>query len=246
MEFSNLQDSRAAVPPTPLSKSACSPGFVAGQTKPWPAPALALSGLALTQTLWLTLQTCGQVGQGRPTTLSGEEWEWMDEKRRALWRIRTWGWIEIQLWLKKIDLCLLLKLKWKYATWDVSSCNWFQICFHGYSICTTVEGWEAAVCFCICVYNYQHLCEYKPAHSALLVLLKGGVLSLIFDRAACTRIKPCSVGWHAGKAKPLKEGETRHSLWHHPFNIQTSLKIFIIYLSDQLMVGFLLRTMWEK
>lgn len=77
---SNLQDTRAAVPPPPLSQSAHTPGLVAGRTKPWPAPALALSRLALTQILWLTLQTCGQLGHGRPSTLSGVGWEWLDAK----------------------------------------------------------------------------------------------------------------------------------------------------------------------
>lgn len=55
----------------PASISAHTPGLVAGQTQPRPALALALSGLAHTQTLWLTLQTCGQLGHGRPSTLSG-------------------------------------------------------------------------------------------------------------------------------------------------------------------------------
>lgn len=72
---SNLQDARASVPPPPLSQSAHTPGPVAGQTKP--LPVLALSGLALTQILWLTLQTCGQLGHG---TVSGVGWECVDGK----------------------------------------------------------------------------------------------------------------------------------------------------------------------
>ncbi|KAK5871318.1 hypothetical protein PBY51_004205 [Eleginops maclovinus] len=52
-----LQDTSA--PPPPPCQSAHTPGLAAGQTKPWPALALALSRLALTQILWLTLQTCG-------------------------------------------------------------------------------------------------------------------------------------------------------------------------------------------
>lgn len=106
---SNLQDTRAAVrPPPPLHLSL--PTLQVSllvKTKPWPALAPALSGLALTQILWLTLQTCGQVGHGRPSTLSGVGvgMGWMEKQKERGEEKQDTGLAQHLTVIKKKKIC---------------------------------------------------------------------------------------------------------------------------------------------